>query len=92
MVNSLFKQIMAFFYRTILMSLTRIIAAGGNIIMAHGRSDARDIKNAIGLAKRMAHEGWWRGPAAQEDEKSREHPRASKSAGLAIDPNPIRET
>jgi glycerol-3-phosphate acyltransferase PlsX len=69
-----------------------LLGVNGNIIMAHGRSDARDIKNAIGLAKRMAHEGWWRGPAAQEDEKSREHPRASKSAGLAIDPNPIRET
>ncbi len=43
-----------------------LLGVNGNIIMAHGRSNARDIKNAIGLAKRMAHEGWWRGPAAPE--------------------------
>ncbi|MCH8194835.1 MAG: hypothetical protein IIB12_02055 [Chloroflexi bacterium] len=38
------------------------IGVNGNIVMAHGRSDATDIKNAIGLAARMVREGWWQPP------------------------------
>ena len=45
-----------------------LLGVNGNVIMAHGRSDARDIKNAIGMAKRMAREGWSRGPAAARNE------------------------
>ncbi len=34
-----------------------LLGVGGNIIVAHGRSQARAIKNAIGLAKRTAEKG-----------------------------------
>ena len=35
-----------------------LLGVNGRVIMAHGRSDAQDIKNAIGLAQRMVKEGW----------------------------------
>jgi glycerol-3-phosphate acyltransferase PlsX len=34
-----------------------LLGVEGNIIVAHGRSQARAIKNAIGLAKRTAEQG-----------------------------------
>ncbi|MCH8283400.1 MAG: phosphate acyltransferase PlsX [Chloroflexi bacterium] len=39
-----------------------LLGINGNVVMAHGRSDATDIKNAIGLAARMIREGWWQPP------------------------------
>ena len=39
-----------------------LLGVNGRIIMAHGRSDAADIKNAIGLAYRMVKEGWIKNP------------------------------
>lgn len=35
-----------------------LLGINGNIVKAHGRSDADDLKNAIGLAQRMVREGW----------------------------------
>lgn len=37
-----------------------LLGVNGNIIMAHGRSDAADIQHALGLAVRMVREGWRR--------------------------------
>jgi len=34
-----------------------LLGVNGNIIIAHGRSRAKAIKNAIGLAKRTAERG-----------------------------------
>ena len=34
-----------------------LLGVGGNVIVAHGRSQAKAIKNAIGLAKRTAEKG-----------------------------------
>ena len=34
-----------------------LLGVNGNIIMAHGRSQARAIKNAIGLAKQIVERG-----------------------------------
>ncbi len=35
-----------------------LLGVNGNVIKAHGRSDASDIVRVIGLAKRMVKEGW----------------------------------
>ena len=35
-----------------------LLGVNGNIIMAHGSSDARAVKSAIDLGYRAAHEGW----------------------------------
>ena len=35
-----------------------LLGVNGNIVMSHGRSDASDIKVAIGLAQRMIRERW----------------------------------
>ena len=37
-----------------------LLGVNGNIVMAHGRSDAADISSAIGLAQKMVGEGWYR--------------------------------
>jgi glycerol-3-phosphate acyltransferase PlsX len=34
-----------------------LLGVNGNIIIAHGRSQAKTIKNAIGIAKHMAEQG-----------------------------------
>ena len=39
-----------------------LLGIQGNVVMAHGRSDANDIKNAVGLAVRMVREGWGSAP------------------------------
>ena len=36
-----------------------LLGVNGNVIIAHGRSQAKAIKNAIGLAKRTADQGIW---------------------------------
>ncbi len=51
-----------------------LLGVKGNIVMAHGRSRARDIRAAIELADRMIREGWSR-PAVHDE--SRQHPIAS---------------
>lgn len=43
-----------------------LLGVNGNIVMAHGKSEASDIKRAVELARRMAKEGWYRGPVAAE--------------------------
>ncbi|MEE9286330.1 MAG: phosphate acyltransferase PlsX [Dehalococcoidia bacterium] len=40
-----------------------LLGVNGNVIMAHGRSDATDIKHAIALAVQMVREGWWQAPS-----------------------------
>ena len=35
-----------------------LLGVRGNIVIAHGRAEVAEIKGAIGLAHRMAHEGW----------------------------------
>ncbi len=35
-----------------------LLGVNGNVIMAHGRSDADDVKHAIGFSLRMIREGW----------------------------------
>lgn len=37
-----------------------LLGVKGNIVMAHGRSDAADVASAIGLAQKMVREGWYR--------------------------------
>ena len=39
-----------------------LLGVQGTVVMAHGRSDAKDIENAIGLAVRMVREGWSSSP------------------------------
>ena len=41
-----------------------LLGVNGNIVMAHGRSEAADVKRAVELARRMIREGWHR-PAVQ---------------------------
>lgn len=43
-----------------------LLGVKGNIVIAHGRSNATDIKGAIDLARRMSREGWYRLPVANE--------------------------
>ena len=35
-----------------------LLGVKGNIVIAHGRAEAAEIKGAIGLARQMAHGGW----------------------------------
>ena len=50
-----------------------LLGVNGNIVMAHGRSDAADIKNAVTLAGRMVREGWSGQPAQGEPPAKRPH-------------------
>jgi len=51
-----------------------LLGVNGNIIVAHGRSQSKAIKNAIGLAKRTVERGI--GKAIKEYERGTENPKA----------------
>lgn len=64
-----------------------LLGVNGNVVMAHGRSDAGDIKNAIALARRMVREGWSGPPTQAEPPGQGAHPISTKKSsrkGLVV--------
>ncbi len=50
-----------------------LLGVQGNVVMAHGRSDATDILNAVTLALRMVQEGWADDPEPSESQPDPAH-------------------
>lgn len=57
-----------------------LLGVNGNVVMAHGRSNAADIKNAIALGVRMVREGWLQQSAPPNRQPSVSHLTTEESA------------
>ena len=71
--SSLFRRALAFFLRPAFRSIADqwdyrrtagalLLGIKGNVVIAHGRSDALAIKTALGVAQQNVQEGWLNGP------------------------------